>query len=78
LKGGGMDIEKIEKINTDSSMRIEEKHNKLKPGPQKKGRHNTEFGRVLEKTEKTLVEEEKKEKKTTGNKAKYIDGKRVI
>jgi flagellar hook-basal body complex protein FliE len=72
-----MDIEKIEKINTDSSMRIEEKQNRITPGPQKKNRHNKEFGKVLEKTEKD-VQEDKKEQKTDENKAKYIDGKRVI
>lgn len=70
-----MSDEKLTPIDTDRSMRIDERHNAVQPA-HNKGKHKKNFKEELIKKEKEVLEKEQQEVKPDTN-AKYKDGRRI-
>ncbi|HPI04025.1 MAG TPA: hypothetical protein PLB12_01615 [Candidatus Goldiibacteriota bacterium] len=70
-----MSDEKLTPIDTDRSMRIDERQNRVQP-PHNKGKQKKNFKEELIKKEKEVLEKEHQEVKPDTN-ARYKDGRRI-
>jgi len=70
-----MSDEKLTPIDTNRSMRIDERQERIQPA-HNKGKHKKNFKEELIKKEKEVLEKEQRDAKPD-TKAKYKDGRRI-